>query len=106
MAHFRYMLVPPGPTQEMELMGPGEEGPPPGPPPPGFSSHGKQQGMVLKSVFSSDFFTPFLAVIGRGAQPMIGGGGGARSDVTVVLVMKQVVNASWRSNKKGEVKEK
>ena len=33
-------------------------------------------------------------------------GGGARSDVTVVLVMEQVVNASWRSNKKGEVKEK
>ena len=28
------------------------------------------------------------------------------SDVTVVLVMEQVVNASWRSNKKGEVKEK
>ena len=36
---------------------------------------------------------------------MIGGGGEARSDVTVVLVMEQVVNASWRSNKKGEVKE-
>ena len=34
------------------------------------------------------------------------GGGGARSDVTVVLVMEQVVNALWRSNKKGEVKEK
>ena len=26
-AHFRYMLVPPGPTKEMELMGPGGEGP-------------------------------------------------------------------------------
>ena len=26
-AHFRYMLVPPGPTQEMKLMGPGREGP-------------------------------------------------------------------------------
>ena len=48
--------------------------------------HGwKQQGMVLKSVFSSDFFTPFLTIIGRGAQPMIGGGGRARSDVTVVF---------------------
>ena len=28
------------------------------------------------------------------------------SDDTVVSVMEQVVNASWRSNKKGEVKEK
>ena len=65
----------------------------------------EQQGMVLKSFFSSDLFTPFQTIIGRGAQPMIGGGG-ARSDVTVVLVMKQVANASWRSNKKGEVKEK
>ena len=37
---------------------------------------------------------------------MIGGGGRARSHVTVVLVMEQVVNASWRSNKKVEVKEK
>ena len=26
-AHFRYILGPPGPTQEMELMGPGGEGP-------------------------------------------------------------------------------
>ena len=26
-AHFRYILVPPGPTQEMKLMGPGGEGP-------------------------------------------------------------------------------
>ena len=24
--------------------------------------------------FSSDFFTPFLTIIGRGAQPIIGGG--------------------------------
>ena len=54
--------------------------------------------MVLKSV-SLQIFYPFLTIIGRGAQPMIGGGGGARSDVTVVLVMEQVVNASWRSNK-------
>ena len=30
----------------------------------------------------------------------------AVSDVTVVLVVEQVVNASWRSNKKREVKEK
>ena len=27
MTHFRYILGPPGPTQEMELMGPGGEGP-------------------------------------------------------------------------------
>ena len=27
-AHFPYILGPPGPLQEMELMGPGEEGPP------------------------------------------------------------------------------
>ena len=27
-----------------------------------------------KSDFSSDLFTPFLTIIGRGAQPMIGGG--------------------------------
>ena len=27
MAHFRHILGPPGPTQEMELMGPGREGP-------------------------------------------------------------------------------
>ena len=38
-AHFRYMLVPPGPTQEVKLMGPGEEGPSRSPPPPDFSSH-------------------------------------------------------------------
>ena len=31
--------------------------------------------MVLKSDFSSDLFIPFLTIIGRGAQPMIGGGG-------------------------------
>ena len=52
------------------------------------------------------FFYPFSYHLWEGAQPMIGGGGGARSDVTVVLVMEQVVTASWRSNKKGEVKEK
>ena len=34
-AHFRYILGPPGPTQEMELMGPGGEGPSRS----GFSSH-------------------------------------------------------------------
>ena len=50
------------------------------------------------------FFYPFSYHHWEGAQPMIGGG--ARSDVTVVLVMEQVVNASWRSNKKGEIKEK
>ena len=36
--------------------------------------------MILKSVFSSYFFLPlfsFLTIIGRGAQPMIGGGGGS-----------------------------
>ena len=38
-AHFRYKLGPPGPTQEMELMGPGGKVPPGPPPPPGFSSH-------------------------------------------------------------------
>ena len=38
-AHFRYVLRPPGPTQEMELMGHGGEGPSRSPPPPGFSSH-------------------------------------------------------------------
>ena len=39
-AHFRYTLGPPGPTQEMELMGPGGEIPSrPPPPPPGFFSH-------------------------------------------------------------------
>ena len=32
-AHFRYTLGPPGPTQEMELMGPGGEGPSRSPPP-------------------------------------------------------------------------
>ena len=37
-AHFRYILVPPGSTQEVKLMGPGGKVPP-GPPPPGFSSH-------------------------------------------------------------------
>ena len=40
-SHFVIHSVPPGPSQEMELMGPGGEGPsryhPP--PPPGFSSH-------------------------------------------------------------------
>ena len=35
--------------------------------------------MVLKSDFSSDLFTPFLTIIGRGAQPMIGGGGEVRA---------------------------
>ena len=30
--HFRYILGPPGPTQEMELMGPGGEGPSRSPP--------------------------------------------------------------------------
>ena len=49
-------------------------------------------------------FYPFSYHHWEGVQPMIGGR--ARSDVTVVLVMEQVVNASWRSNKKGEVKEK
>ena len=33
-AHFRYMLVPRGPTQEVKLMGPGGEGPSRSPPPP------------------------------------------------------------------------
>ena len=37
-AHFRYISGPPGPTQEMEFMGPGGEGPSQ-PPPPGFSGH-------------------------------------------------------------------
>ena len=37
--HFRYILVPSGPTQEMKLMGPGGEGPSRSPPPPDFSSH-------------------------------------------------------------------
>ena len=36
--HFRYILVPPGSTQEVKLMGPGGEGPSRSPP-PGFSSH-------------------------------------------------------------------
>ena len=35
-AHFRYILGPPGPTQEMEFMGPGGEGPSRSPPPPRF----------------------------------------------------------------------
>ena len=48
------------------------------------------------------FFTPFLTIIGRGTQPMIGGGG-ARPDVTVVLVMEQVVP---KCIVEGEVKEK
>ena len=60
----------------------------------------------IKIGFLFSFFYPFSYHPWEGAQPMIGGGGGARSDVTVVLVMEQVVNASWRSNKKGEVKEK
>ena len=39
-AHFVIYWVPPGPPpQEMELMGPGGEGPSRSPPPPGFSSH-------------------------------------------------------------------
>ena len=37
-AHFRYILGPPGPTQELEFMGPGGEGPSRSPP-PGFSGH-------------------------------------------------------------------
>ena len=37
---FVIYCVPPGPTQEMELMGPGGEGPSRSPPPLGFSSHG------------------------------------------------------------------
>ena len=37
-AHVRYILGPPGPTQEMELLGPGGKVPY-APPPPGFSSH-------------------------------------------------------------------
>ena len=32
-AHFRYILVPPDPTQEMKLMGPGGGGPSRSPPP-------------------------------------------------------------------------
>ena len=32
-AHFRYILGPPGPTQEAKLMGPGGEGPSRSPPP-------------------------------------------------------------------------
>ena len=35
-------------------------------------------------------FTAFLTIIGRGAQPKIGRG--ARSDVTVVLVMEHNLN--------------
>ena len=39
---FSLYIGPPGPTQEMKLMGPGGEGPsrPPPPPHPGFCSHG------------------------------------------------------------------
>ena len=38
-AHYRYILVHPGPTQEVKLMAPGGEGPSRSPPPPpGFSS--------------------------------------------------------------------
>ena len=61
---------------------------------------GTKIGFLLRFVYPFSSYHPW-----EGAQPMIGGGG-ARSDVTVVLVMEQVVNASWRSNKKGEVKEK
>ena len=63
--------------------------------------------MVLKSVFSSDFFLPlFLPSLGGGSAHDWGGGGERDLMSTVVLVMEQVVNALWRSNKKGEVKEK
>ena len=50
--------------------------------------------MVLKSDFSSDLFTPFLTIIGRGAQPMIGGGGSSgtpRYKVTPLQVTPHVI---------------
>ena len=43
-AHFRYISGPPGPTQEINLMGPGGEGPSPL---PGFSSHVKFTVLLL-----------------------------------------------------------
>ena len=49
--------------------------------------------MVLKSDFSSDLFTPFLTIIGRGAQSMIGGGssGTSRYKVTPLQVTPHVI---------------
>ena len=49
----------------------------------------------VKSDFSSDLFAPFLTIIGRGAQPMIAGGGESsgtrRYKVTPLQVTPHVI---------------
>ena len=47
--HFRFILGPPGPTQEMESMGHGGEGPSRSPP-PGFSNHAFSCLMLRESL--------------------------------------------------------